>query len=138
MTVYLYRDRAHIVSYPSFLLSSDQVETIGDAYMCASGLPQRNTYHHTEIAKMTISIMKVVDKFKIRHRPHRKLQLRAGIHSGTHHLKINTLWLILYSLMLELLCVILYAEIQMVHILYWSVKSCFFALYRPLCSGCHR
>ncbi|XP_052716060.1 atrial natriuretic peptide receptor 1-like isoform X1 [Crassostrea angulata] len=59
-----------------------KVETIGDAYMCASGLPQRNTYHHTEIAKMTISIMKVVDKFKIRHRPHRKLQLRAGIHSG--------------------------------------------------------
>lgn len=59
-----------------------KVETIGDAYMCASGLPQRNTYHHTEIAKLTISIMKVVDKFKIRHRPHRKLQLRAGIHSG--------------------------------------------------------
>lgn len=59
-----------------------QVETIGDAYMCASGLPQRNTYHHTEIAKLAISIMNLVDRFKIRHRPQKRLELRAGIHSG--------------------------------------------------------
>ncbi|XP_078335729.1 atrial natriuretic peptide receptor 1-like [Crassostrea virginica] len=71
-------------SFDDIITSYDvyKVETIGDAYMCASGLPQRNTYHHTEIAKLAISIMNLVDRFKIRHRPQKRLELRAGIHSG--------------------------------------------------------
>ena len=59
-----------------------QVETIGDAYMCASGLPQRNTYHGIEICKMLLKLMQYVSHFKIEHKPGRKLQLRAGVHTG--------------------------------------------------------
>ena len=60
-----------------------QVETIGDAYMVASGLPIRNgDSHASEIAKMSIELLETIDKFKIRHRPEEKLKLRIGLHSG--------------------------------------------------------
>ena len=60
-----------------------KVETIGDAYMVASGLPIRNGYEHVkEIAKMAIDLRKAVNVFKIRHLPKRRLQLRIGLHSG--------------------------------------------------------
>ncbi|KAK3083755.1 hypothetical protein FSP39_002632, partial [Pinctada imbricata] len=60
-----------------------QVETIGDAYMCASGLPQRNTFHDKEVAKLTISVMKIIESFRIKHKPGKRIQLRAGIHTGS-------------------------------------------------------
>ncbi|XP_069135587.1 atrial natriuretic peptide receptor 1-like [Argopecten irradians] len=60
-----------------------KVETIGDAYMCVSGLPQRNTYHFTELAKLSVSIMRLSASFVIRHRPDMSLKLRVGIHSGS-------------------------------------------------------
>ncbi|XP_071788472.1 atrial natriuretic peptide receptor 1-like [Asterias amurensis] len=60
-----------------------KVETIGDAYMVASGLPIRNGNDHArEIANMALSLLVAAGTFKVRHRPEWKLQLRAGIHSG--------------------------------------------------------
>ncbi|KAM7537097.1 hypothetical protein Aperf_G00000073436 [Anoplocephala perfoliata] len=60
-----------------------KVETIGDAYMVASGLPQRNENKHArEIARMAIVFLKSMATFKIPHRPERELKLRIGIHSG--------------------------------------------------------
>ncbi|KAK3747649.1 hypothetical protein RRG08_024796 [Elysia crispata] len=61
-----------------------KVETIGDAYMVASGLPVPNgNTHAREIARMSLALLRAVDSFTVRHRPEEKLQLRIGIHSGT-------------------------------------------------------
>nr|XP_037279900.1 atrial natriuretic peptide receptor 1-like [Rhipicephalus microplus] len=60
-----------------------KVETIGDAYLVASGLPIRNGNEHVrEIARIALSLRHQLQFFKIRHLPKRKLQLRIGIHSG--------------------------------------------------------
>lgn len=60
-----------------------QVETIGDAYMVASGLPVRNGDAHVrEIARMSLALLNVVRSFKVRHKPHHQLKLRIGIHTG--------------------------------------------------------
>ena len=60
-----------------------QVETIGDAYMVVSGLPQRNgNLHAREIARMSISLLNAVLSFRIRHKPTEQLKLRIGLHSG--------------------------------------------------------
>lgn len=60
-----------------------KVETIGDAYMVVSGLPERNGNDHArEIALMSLAILKAVQSFVIKHQPDYKLKLRIGIHSG--------------------------------------------------------
>nr|XP_027204126.1 atrial natriuretic peptide receptor 1-like [Dermatophagoides pteronyssinus] len=60
-----------------------KVETIGDAYMVASGLPIRNGNDHAkEIALLALNLKKAVSGFKIRHLPKKRLQIRVGIHSG--------------------------------------------------------
>ena len=60
-----------------------KVETIGDAYMCVSGLPKRNGILHAgEIASMSLHLLSAIKKFRIRHRPDDTLKLRIGLHSG--------------------------------------------------------
>lgn len=64
-------------------LLSNQVETIGDAYMVVSGLPERNGDRHAdEIAKMALDLVAAVRQVSIPHMPNHRLQLRAGIHTG--------------------------------------------------------
>lgn len=64
-------------------MSLSKVETIGDAYMVVSGLPVRNGQKHAmEIANMSLSIMKAVQEFKVKHKPDEKLMIRIGINSG--------------------------------------------------------
>ncbi|KAH3891200.1 hypothetical protein DPMN_015290 [Dreissena polymorpha] len=60
-----------------------KVETIGDAYMVVSGLPQRNgSVHVREIASVAIRILRNVLNFTIPHKPERQLQIRIGLHTG--------------------------------------------------------
>lgn len=51
--------------------------------MVVSGLPERNGNNHAaEIARMSLTLLNQVKKFKIRHRPEEALRLRIGIHTG--------------------------------------------------------
>ena len=60
-----------------------KVETIGDSYMVASGLPIRNGQKHaSEIASMALHLQDAIKKFTIRHLPNEQLLVRIGIHSG--------------------------------------------------------
>uniref|UniRef100_A0A3B4AR60 guanylate cyclase n=1 Tax=Periophthalmus magnuspinnatus TaxID=409849 RepID=A0A3B4AR60_9GOBI len=60
-----------------------KVETIGDAYMVASGLPKRNgNKHAAEVANMSLNILSSVGTFRMRHMPDIPVRIRIGIHSG--------------------------------------------------------
>ncbi|XP_072255463.1 retinal guanylyl cyclase 1 [Pyxicephalus adspersus] len=60
-----------------------KVETIGDAYMVASGLPKKNGNRHAaEIANMSLDILSSVGSFKMRHMPEVPVRIRIGLHSG--------------------------------------------------------
>ncbi|CAL1547225.1 unnamed protein product [Lymnaea stagnalis] len=61
-----------------------KVETIGDAYMVVSGLPNRNgSTHCAEISLMAIELLKTTIDFHIPHMPSRTVELRIGCHSGS-------------------------------------------------------
>uniref|UniRef100_A0A3P9LLW7 Guanylate cyclase n=1 Tax=Oryzias latipes TaxID=8090 RepID=A0A3P9LLW7_ORYLA len=60
-----------------------KVETIGDAYMVASGLPISNGNKHAlEISTMALHFLAAIKIFKIPHMPNEGLAIRIGIHSG--------------------------------------------------------
>ncbi|XP_021340704.1 atrial natriuretic peptide receptor 2-like [Mizuhopecten yessoensis] len=60
-----------------------KVETIGDAYMVASGLPIRNgTQHVTEICRMALDLLDRISSHELKHNVVDKVKLRIGIHTG--------------------------------------------------------
>lgn len=53
--------------------------------MVVSGLPERNGDRHAdEIAKMSLDLVAAVRQVLIPHMPNKRLQLRAGIHTGVY------------------------------------------------------
>ncbi|EPY82187.1 hypothetical protein CB1_000678042 [Camelus ferus] len=74
------RDKSRDLSQDS---DGVEVETIGDAYMVASGLPIHNgTQHVGEIAMMSSHFLSATIHFQIGHMPEEKLKLRIGLHTG--------------------------------------------------------
>ncbi|KJH52266.1 adenylate/guanylate cyclase catalytic domain protein [Dictyocaulus viviparus] len=60
-----------------------KVESIGDGYLCVSGLPIRNGSSHVkEIAELSLSFMNFVGQFRIVFLPKERIQLRIGINTG--------------------------------------------------------
>uniref|UniRef100_A0A4W4FEF6 Guanylate cyclase n=1 Tax=Electrophorus electricus TaxID=8005 RepID=A0A4W4FEF6_ELEEL len=60
-----------------------KVETIGDAYMVASGLPRRNGNRHAmDICHMALDILGFMRTFELRHLPGLPVWIRIGVHSG--------------------------------------------------------
>lgn len=60
-----------------------KVETIGDSYMVASGLPVKNGGKHvSEIASMALDLLAGSTQFKIPHRKSETLRIRSGAHTG--------------------------------------------------------
>ncbi|XP_061922081.1 retinal guanylyl cyclase 2 isoform X3 [Entelurus aequoreus] len=60
-----------------------KVETIGDAYMVASGVPVPNGNRHVaEIANMSLDILSAVGTFKMKHMPDVPVRIRIGLHTG--------------------------------------------------------
>ncbi|XP_031627256.1 uncharacterized protein LOC116343374 [Contarinia nasturtii] len=60
-----------------------KVETIGDSYMVASGLPVKNGNKHvSEIATMALDLLDAATYFRIPRRTNEFLQIRCGAHTG--------------------------------------------------------
>uniref|UniRef100_A0A0K0EBF9 Guanylate cyclase n=1 Tax=Strongyloides stercoralis TaxID=6248 RepID=A0A0K0EBF9_STRER len=61
-----------------------KVETIGDGYMCVSGLPIKNgDLHVKEIACLSIDLVKKMPEFDVSYLPKGTVKVRIGIHSGS-------------------------------------------------------
>ncbi|KAF1750990.1 hypothetical protein GCK72_017542 [Caenorhabditis remanei] len=61
-----------------------KVETIGDGYFVASGVPRRNGNEHTRnIASMALCFVKSLADFSIPHLPGEKINIRVGFHCGS-------------------------------------------------------
>ncbi|CAC5423157.1 Guanylate cyclase soluble subunit beta-2,Guanylyl cyclase GC-E,Retinal guanylyl cyclase 1,Soluble guanylate cyclase gcy-31,Receptor-type guanylate cyclase gcy-28,Soluble guanylate cyclase gcy-35,Receptor-type guanylate cyclase gcy-4,Guanylate cyclase soluble subunit alpha-1,Receptor-type guanylate cyclase gcy-21,Retinal guanylyl cyclase 2,Heat-stable enterotoxin receptor,Soluble guanylate cyclase 88E,Guanylate cyclase soluble subunit beta-1,Receptor-type guanylate cyclase gcy-13,Receptor-type guanylate cyc len=59
-----------------------KVETIGDAYMVVSGLPERNgDKHASEMAYVALDLLHVVRMFRLPHDPESCLRIRIGKHN---------------------------------------------------------
>ncbi|XP_068957551.1 guanylyl cyclase C [Petaurus breviceps papuanus] len=75
----IYKSFDHILDHHDVY----KVETIGDAYMVASGLPKRNGNRHAvDIAKMALDILSFMGSFELQHLPGLPVWIRIGVHSG--------------------------------------------------------
>lgn len=60
-----------------------KVETIGDAYMVVSGIPQENgTRHLMNLADVSLDIMEYLADFPVPHRKDQRMRIRIGLHTG--------------------------------------------------------
>uniref|UniRef100_A0AAF5D7J4 Guanylate cyclase n=1 Tax=Strongyloides stercoralis TaxID=6248 RepID=A0AAF5D7J4_STRER len=61
-----------------------KVETIGDAYMVVSGIPQENGVNHlANLADVALCMMEFLQTYIIPHKKEEKLRIRLGLHCGS-------------------------------------------------------
>lgn len=100
-----------------------QVETIGDAYMVASGLPRRNGNRHAvDICRMALDILAFMGTFQLRHLPGIPVWIRIGVHSGRPGIHVTPSFARLIPFAFS-------CKTAVVH-------DCMFYSCRPLCSRC--
>ncbi|CAI2351204.1 unnamed protein product [Caenorhabditis sp. 36 PRJEB53466] len=71
--------------FDQFIARKDayKVETIGDAYMVVSGVPEENGHRHiNEIASIALDVHKFLSEFVVPHKKDAKVQCRLGFHTG--------------------------------------------------------
>ncbi|XP_077998120.1 uncharacterized protein LOC144451195 [Glandiceps talaboti] len=60
-----------------------KVETIGEVYMCVSGIPSRNGKRHAgEIASLALHFQRDMNQIEIPGHPELKMELKAGMNTG--------------------------------------------------------
>uniref|UniRef100_A0A0K0FA17 Guanylate cyclase n=1 Tax=Strongyloides venezuelensis TaxID=75913 RepID=A0A0K0FA17_STRVS len=60
-----------------------KVETIGDAYLVVSGIPQENgTRHLANLSDVALCIMEFLQTYKIPHKKNVPIRIRLGLHTG--------------------------------------------------------
>uniref|UniRef100_A0A8R1EXG1 Guanylate cyclase domain-containing protein n=1 Tax=Caenorhabditis japonica TaxID=281687 RepID=A0A8R1EXG1_CAEJA len=66
------------------IIYNQEVETIGDAYMIVSGIPEENGNEHIRnICDTALDLMQLLKSYQIPHRQNVRLRIRLGIHTGT-------------------------------------------------------
>jgi adenylate cyclase len=62
----------------------EKIKTIGDAYMCAGGLPATNTTHPVDVVRAALEMQQFISSNKIQREQSGKpfFELRIGIHTG--------------------------------------------------------
>ena len=64
-----------------------KVETIGDAYMVSSGVPEPTELHAANVCSFALELLENMKDFKISEDslPNERVNIRIGIHSGKGH-----------------------------------------------------
>lgn len=61
----------------------EKIKTIGDAYMCAGGIPNPDANTPADVVKAGLEILAFVEELNPEHRPKKhKFEIRIGIHTG--------------------------------------------------------
>ncbi len=60
-----------------------KVETIGDAYLVASGVPEPHDNHAGEVCKLGLEMMRKIVTFEVKHKPGYRMRIRIGVDSGS-------------------------------------------------------
>ncbi len=74
-----------------------KIKSLGDTYMCAGGIPQKNRTNPIEVVLAALEILKLVERFK-KNNPNQIWEISLGIHTGAVNATISGKKKIAYEL----------------------------------------